>query len=41
MSDLFQKVSTEDKTIMLMDDFNIDLLKYNANAGSREFLDSL
>ena len=31
MSDLFQKVSTEDKTIMLMDNFNIDLLKYNAN----------
>ena len=41
MSDLLQKVSKEDKTIMLMGDFNIDLLKCDTNADSRAFLDSM
>ena len=41
MSDLFQKISKEDKTIMLMGDFNIDLLKYDTIADSTAFLDSM
>ena len=39
MSDLLQKVSIANKTIMLMGNFNIDLLKYDTNADSRVFLD--
>ena len=39
--DLLQKISKEDKTIMLMGDFNIDLLKYDTSANSTAFLDSL
>ena len=41
MSDLLQKISKEDKTIMLMGDFSIDLLKYDTNADSTAFLDSV
>ena len=40
-SELFQKFSKDDKTIMLMGDFNIVLLKYNRNTDSASFLDSL
>ena len=40
MSDLLQKISKEDKTIMLMGDFDIDLLKFDTNADSTAFLDS-
>ena len=40
LSELLQKFSKEDKTIMLMGDFNIDLLKYNHNTDSASFLDS-
>ena len=32
MSDWLQKISKEDKTIMLMGEFNINLLKYDTNA---------
>ena len=32
LSELLQKFSKEDKTIMLMGDFNIDLLKYDHKA---------
>ena len=39
MSDLLQKISKEDKTIMLMGGFNIDQLKYDTNADSTAFLD--
>ena len=39
MSDLLQKGSIANKTIMLMGNFNIDLLKYDTNADSRVFLD--
>ena len=39
-SELLQKFSKEDKTIMLMGDFNIDLLKYDHNTDSDSFLDS-
>ena len=41
MSHLLQKVSKEDKTIMLMGDFNIDILKCDRNTDSRIFLDSM
>ena len=39
LSELLQKLSREDKTIMLMGDFNIDLLKYDTNKDSTMFLD--
>ena len=41
LSKLLQKFSKEGKTIMLMGDFNIDLLKYDHNTDSASFLDSL
>ena len=41
LSELLQKFSKEDKTIMLMGDFNIDLLKHDHNTDSASFLDSL
>ena len=41
LSELLQKLSKEDKTIILMGDFNIDLLKYDHNTDSASFLDSL
>ena len=34
MSDLLQIISKEDKAVMLMGDFNINLLKYDTNADS-------
>ena len=41
MLDLLQKISNEDKTVTLMGDFNIDLLKYDTNAYSTAFLNSM
>ena len=41
LSELLQTFSKEDKTIMLMGDFNIDLLKYDHNTDSASFLDPL
>ena len=41
LSELLQKFSKEDKTIMLMGDFDIHLLKYDHNTDSALFLDSL
>ena len=41
LSELLQKFSKEDKTITLMGDFNIDLLKYDHNTDSASFLYSL
>ena len=41
LSELLQNFLKEDKTIMLMGDFNIDLLKYDHNTDSASFLDSL
>ena len=38
MSGLLQKIWKEDKTILLISDFNIDLLKYDTNADSTAFL---
>ena len=37
--ELLQKMSKEDKTIVLLGDFNIDLLKYDTNKDSTAFLD--
>ena len=39
LSELLQKLSRKDKKIMLMGDFNIDLLKYDTNKDSTMFLD--
>ena len=39
LSESLQKFSKKDKTIMLMQDFNIDLLKYDHNTDSASFLD--
>ena len=39
--ELFQTISKEDKTIMLMGDFNIDLLIYDTSTDSATFLDSM
>ena len=41
LSELLQTFSKEVKTIMLMGDFNIDLLKYDHSTDSASFLDSL
>ena len=41
MSDLYQKISKEEKIMTLMGEFNIDLPKYNTNADSTAFLDSM
>ena len=38
MSGLLQKIWKEEKTILLISDFNIDLLKYDRNADSTAFL---
>ena len=38
--DLLLKMSKEDKTIMLMGDFNIYILNYETNADCTVFLDS-
>ena len=40
-SKLLRKFSKEDKTIMLMGDFSIDLLKYDHKTDSASFLDSM
>ena len=38
---LLQKISKEKKTVFLLGDFNLDLLKYDKHAGTNEFIDSL
>ena len=38
---LLQKISKEKKNVFLLGDFNVDLLKYDKNAGTNEFIDSL
>ena len=39
--ELLQQNSKEDKIIMLMDDFNTDLLRHDTNIDSATFLDSM
>ena len=41
ISELFQKISKEDKTIILMGDFNVDLVKYDTNTDNTAFLGSM
>ena len=41
ISKLLGKISKEDKTIVLMGHFNIDLLKYDTNTDSTTCLDSM
>ena len=41
MLDLLQKIKKKDKAMMLIGDFNIDLLKYDTNTDSIAFLDSM
>ena len=38
---VLQKNSKEKKSVFLLGDFNVDLLKYDKNAGTNEFIDSL
>ena len=39
--DLDDKISKENKSIFLLGDFNVDLLKYDHHAPANEFIDSL
>ena len=39
--DMLEKLSNENKTVVLMGDFNIDLLKYDSNTDSSTFLDKM
>ena len=41
LNPLLDKLSKENKTIFLLGDFNIDLLKYDSHPPTNEFLDSL
>ena len=41
ISELLKKISKEDKTIMLIGDFNIDLLRYDTNTESAKYLDPM
>ena len=38
---LLDKISKENKSVLLIRDFNVDLLKYDEHAPTNEFLDSL
>ena len=41
LNDLLEKLSHENKKIILMGDFNIDLLKYNRHGNSSDFLGAM
>ena len=41
LKDLLENLSHENKTIVIMGDFNIDLLKYDTEKDSADFLDSM
>ena len=41
LKDLLENLSHENKTIVIMGDFNIDLLKYDTEKDSADFLDSI
>ena len=41
LKDLLENLSHESKTIVIMGDFNIDLLKYDTEKDSADFLDSI
>ena len=40
LTDLLEKLSHENKNIILIGDFNIDLLKYDMHGDSSDFLDA-
>ena len=41
LNTLLNKISEENKSVFLLGDFNVDLLKYDKHATTNEFLDSL
>ena len=41
LKDLLENLSHENKAIVIMGDFNIDLLKYDTEKDSEDFLDSM
>ena len=41
LNTLLDKISKENKSVFLLGDFNVDLLKYDKHAPTKEFLDSL
>ena len=41
LHDGLEKLSNENKTVVLMGDFNADLLKYDSNIDSSTFLDKM
>ena len=41
LNSLLDKISKENKSVFLLGDFNVDLLKYDKHAPTNEFLDSL
>ena len=41
LNTLLDKIFTENKSVFLLADFNVDLLKYDKHAPTNEFLDSL
>ena len=40
LKDFLENLTHENKTIVIMGDFNIDLLNYDTEKGSADFLDS-
>ena len=41
LNPLLEKLAKEQKTVFLLEDFNVDLLKYEQHKTTNEFLDSL
>ena len=41
LNELLHKLSSENKSVILFGDFNVDLMKYNNHHSTNEFLDSL
>ena len=41
LNKLLQKRSSENKSVILLGDFNVDLMKYDNHLSTNEFLDSL
>ena len=41
LTDILTKIKNENKNIILMGDFNINLINYNKNRGRYEFLEQL
>ena len=41
LNPLLEKLAKEQKTLFLLGDFNVDLLKYEQHKATNEFLDSL